>query len=84
MFGRRVTILFLLFVGLMVPIGSRSAEAQLAIANKDTDNPTLLYNGRPVLKVGPLPEVAVFSTEWGSRDFPHQKWLDWMAAHRLG
>ena len=42
MFGRRVTILFLLFVGLMVPIGSRSAEAQLAIANKDTDNPTLL------------------------------------------
>ena len=37
-----------------------------------------------MLKVDPLPEVAVFSTEWGTRDFPHQKWLDWMAAHRWG
>ena len=60
------------------------AEAQLAIANAGTSNPTMLYGGRPMLKVGPLPEVAVFSSEWGSRDFPHRAWLDWMAAHRLG
>ena len=64
-------------------VGS-SAQAQLTIVNAATANPTILYDGRPMLKVGPLPEVAVFSTEWGSRDFPHQGWLNWMATNRLG
>ena len=59
-------------------------DAQITIAGAGTSNPTLLYRGQPMLKLGPLPEVAVFGTAWGSRDFPHAAWLDWMAAHRLG
>jgi hypothetical protein len=84
MSNRQVITASLLGIGLMVTTELRLAEAQLSIANKDTANPTLLYKDKPVLKVGPLPEVAVFSTEWGSRDFPHQQWLDWMDSHRLG
>ena len=54
MLRKRVAILLLLYIGLMVAVGPRCADAQLSIANKDTSNPTLLYNGKPVLKVGPL------------------------------
>jgi hypothetical protein len=61
-----------------------AGSAQLTIANKGSSNPTLLYRGKPCLKVGPLPEVAVFAVEWGSRDFPHEQWLDWMQEHGLG
>jgi len=63
---------------------SGTAKAQITITNKGTVNPTLLYRGEPLLKVGPLPEVAIFAMEWGSPDFPHQQWLDWMVRHQLG
>ncbi len=57
---------------------------KLTIANAGTENPTLLYGGKPMLKVGPLPEVVPFAVKWGSTAFPHQKWLDWMHEHQLG
>jgi len=60
------------------------AAADITMANAGTENPTLLYQGRPMLKAGPLPEVAIFTVEWGSQDFPHRRWLDWMREHRLG
>ena len=66
----------------LVPVGT--AKAQITIANRGTGNPTLLYQGKPLFKVGPLPEVAVFAIQWGSPDFPHQPWLDWMEQHQLG
>ncbi len=68
-----------LLAGLAAPV-----SAQITIAHPGSDNPTLLYRGEPMLKVGPLPEVAVFAVEWGSDDFPHEDWLDWMAKNRLG
>ncbi len=56
----------------------------ITIVNEGTENPTLLYRGQPMLKVGPLPEVVLFAVEWGSNDFPHREWLDWMQKYRLG
>jgi hypothetical protein len=61
-----------------------SKHRKITIANTGTDNPTLLYGGKPMLRVGPLPEVVPFAVEWGSTAFPHRKWLDWMQKHRLG
>lgn len=71
-------------VAILFWLSTALAAADITIANAETDNPTLLYRGRPMLKVGPLPEVAVFAVEWGSKDFPHRQWLDWMQEHRLG
>jgi len=77
---RRCWVMAMMLTMAALPV---EAAAQITIAGAGTANPTLLYRGEPMFKVGPLPEVAVFSTEWGSRDFPHQAWLDWMASHRL-
>jgi hypothetical protein len=60
------------------------AHASITIAAKDTANPTLLYRGKPMFKFGPLPEITVFAVKWGSREFSHANWLDWMAANGLG
>ncbi|MCP5115041.1 MAG: hypothetical protein GY953_29780, partial [bacterium] len=60
------------------------ASAQLSIANRGSPNATLLYKGKPMLKVGPLPEVVPFAVGWGSSAFPHGAWLDWMQRYRLG
>jgi len=75
--------LFICCVFTLLSITSR-AEAKLTIANKRTPNATLLYNGEPMLKVGPLPEVAVFAVELGSSSFDVEQWLDWMAKHGMG
>lgn len=61
-----------------------SKPMKMTIANAGTDNPTLLFGDKPMLKVGPLPEVVPFAVAWGSTVFPHQKWLDWMQEYRLG
>jgi len=61
-----------------------SKPMKITIANAGTDNPTLLFEDKPMLKVGPLPEVVPFAVGWGSMIFPHQKWLDWMQKYRLG
>ncbi|MBN2315421.1 MAG: hypothetical protein JXM79_15940, partial [Sedimentisphaerales bacterium] len=61
-----------------------SKPMKMTIVNAGTDNPTLLYGGKPMLKVGPLPEVVPFAVAWGSTVFPHRKWLDWMQEYRLG
>ena len=37
-----------------------------------------------MLKIGPIPEVAIFAFEWGSPGFPHEEWLDWMERNKLG
>jgi acetyl esterase/lipase len=58
--------------------------AELSIANPGTANATLMYAGRPMLKVGPMPEVAVFAVELGSASFNVEEWLDWMAQHQMG
>ena len=73
-----VPMLFLLLAA------SGVAEGQITVANQGTVNPTLLYRGKPVFKIGPLPEVVPFAVQWGSNDFPHERWLDWMHGHRLG
>jgi len=63
---------------------AESSPAGLTIAHKDTPNATLLYNGKSMLKVGPLPEVAVFAVGVGSTSFDVEEWLDWMASHEMG
>ena len=84
-----LVILFIYTIPIEITAKSRpnsnpSKNSKITIANVGTDNPTLLYGGKPMLKVGPLPEVVPFAVEWGSTAFPHQKWLDWMQKHRLG
>jgi len=37
-----------------------------------------------MLKLGPLPEVAVFAVGLGSASFDVEAWLDWMAQHQMG
>lgn len=61
-----------------------SSTAALTMANEGTPNATLMYNGKPMLKVGPLPEVAVFAVGLGSKSFDVEEWLDWMARHDMG
>ncbi len=61
-----------------------SSGAKITIANKGTENPTLLFDGKPMLKVGPIPEVVPFAAQWGSTVFSQEKWLDWMQKHQLG
>jgi hypothetical protein len=43
-----------------------------------------MYDGKPMLKVGPLPEVAVFAVALGSTSFDVEEWLDWMSRHQMG
>ena len=64
--------------------GAKSSPAGLTIANEGTPNATLLYNEKPMLKAGPLPEVAVFAVALGSASFDVEEWLDWMARHDMG
>jgi hypothetical protein len=58
--------------------------AAITIANEDTSHPTLIYQGKPMFKFGPMPEAPVFAMKWGSREFRHRAWLDWMVANGLG
>lgn len=74
---------FLVLAGLL-SLQTSAAAAQLDVLNRGTANPTLLYRGEPMLKVGPIPEVAVFAVEWGSSYLRQDRWLDWMEEHRLG
>ncbi|MBA2410655.1 MAG: hypothetical protein H0V62_13145 [Gammaproteobacteria bacterium] len=60
------------------------ASAEITIANEDTANPSLLYQGEPMFKIGPMPETTVFGMQWGSKYLDHQAWFDWMAANELG
>ncbi|MBT3377404.1 MAG: hypothetical protein HN742_30705 [Lentisphaerae bacterium] len=59
------------------------ATSQITIAHKGTANATLLYQGRPLFKVGPMPEQHTFAYTWDSTFFDHRKWTDWMLSHRL-
>ena len=63
---------------------SNNSFTQISIINEGTSNPTLIYKGKPLFKIGPLPETAVFSVRWESSGFPHAEWLDWMERHKLG
>ncbi len=69
---------------IFAPVCVPQTGAVITITNEGTTNPTLLYQGRPMFKFGPLPEAAVFAVKWGSREFRHRAWLDWMVANGLG
>ncbi len=60
------------------------SEAQITIVNKNTKNPTLMYKGKPMLAIGPMPEVAVFAVRPGSDYFSQKEWFNWMQEHKLG
>jgi hypothetical protein len=59
------------------------ADAALTIAGEGTANPTLMYQGKPLFAIGPLPEEIVFAVKIGSSEFDHLRWLDWMQRHDL-
>jgi hypothetical protein len=59
------------------------ASAAITIANEGTANPTLLYKGEPMFKIGPLPEEAAFALKLGGDEFDHERWLNWMEANGL-
>ncbi|MCJ7736884.1 MAG: hypothetical protein MUQ10_06155, partial [Anaerolineae bacterium] len=62
----------------------RTADQGLWIAGGGTDNPTLMYDWHPMLKLGPMPELAVFSLGIGSSVLNHELWFDWLVDHDFG
>jgi len=73
----------IIFLVLLVSVlNIQNSFPQIQIANKDTDNPTLLYKGTPMLKFGPLPETAIFAYDWSESSFT-KNWLDWMQKNSL-
>lgn len=85
MFSRpAISPAFFFFILAMNAASSMPAGAAVTIANQATANPTLLYEGKPMFKIGPLPEEAAFALAIGSKEFDHERWLDWMEANSLG
>lgn len=52
------------------------SPAKLTIAQRRTPSATLMYNSKPMFKVEPLPEVAVFLPAFGSTSFNVEEWPD--------
>jgi inosine-uridine nucleoside N-ribohydrolase len=60
------------------------AAEDITIQNTDTDNPTLLYKGKPMLATGPISEDRVFMYAIGSDFFDHEAWFDYMEKYGFG
>lgn len=56
----------------------------ITIRNPNTDNPTLLYKNKPMLKTGPISEDRVFMYAIGSEFFDHEAWLGYMQEYGFG
>ena len=56
----------------------------ITIRSANTDNPTLLYKRKPMLKTGPISEDRVFMYAIGSDFFDHDAWLNYMAESGFG
>ena len=56
----------------------------ITIQNANTDNPTLLYKHKPMLKTGPISEDRVFMYAIGSDFFDHKTWFDYMEESGFG
>ncbi len=67
--------------GLCLPL--LGAE-DITIENANTDNPTLLYKQKPMLKTGPICEKRVFMYAIGSEFFDHEAWFDYMEESGFG
>lgn len=67
--------------GLCLPL--LGAE-DITIRNANTDNPTLLYKHKPMLKTGPISEDRVFMYTIGSDFFDHEAWFDYMKKSGFG
>ena len=67
--------------GLCLPL--LGAE-DITIHNANTDNPTLLYRQKPMLKTGPISEDRVFMYAMGSEFFDHKAWFDYMEKYGFG
>ncbi len=67
--------------GLCLPL--LGAE-DITIRGANTDNPTLLYKQKPMLKAGPISEDRVFMYAIGSDFFDHKAWFDYMAESGFG
>ncbi len=65
-----------------MPANSKNSIG-LSIFNEGELNPTLLYNGKPILKIGPIPEIELFGFQWDSDTFKHSRWLEWMRKYNL-
>ncbi len=56
----------------------------ITIRNAKTDNPTLLYMGKPMFATGPISEDRVFMYAVGSEFFDHEAWFDYMEKYEFG
>ena len=74
------------------PLLLRNLQSQgLTIANKGTDNPTILYNGKPMLRAGSVSEQALFAFPWDSSHSvlknetqTHEQWAQWQRKSGMG
>jgi inosine-uridine nucleoside N-ribohydrolase len=72
-----------LLICCMACIPLHGAE-HITIQNANTDNPTLLYKQKPMLKTGPVSEDRVFMYAIGSDFFDHKAWFDYMEDFGFG
>lgn len=61
----------------------------VTIANKDTSNPVLLYNGKPMMRMGSVSETGLFAFPWDSSepvvvDKTHSQWAEWQETNVMG
>jgi len=61
----------------------------ITIANKGTSNPVLLYDGKPMLRIGCVSERDLFAFPWDSsepvlRDMGHSEWAQWQKRNGMG
>lgn len=67
--------------GLCLPL---LGTEDITIRNANTDNPTLLYKHKPMLKTGPICERRIFMYAVGSDFFDHEAWFDYMEKSGFG
>ncbi|MFC1715871.1 hypothetical protein ACFL6S_19535 [Candidatus Poribacteria bacterium] len=61
----------------------------ITIVNKGTSNPALLYNGKPMMRMGSVRETGLFAFPWDSSeavlaDKTHSQWAEWQKMNGMG
>ena len=88
------SVVLVVAIVLRAEMNSRATEpirTGLTIANPGTENPTLLYHGRPMLRIGSVSEQYFFAFPWDSSHSvfknivqTHEQWALWQKNSGMG
>ena len=72
-----------------VNMESEKLGKSVTIANSGTSNPVLLYNGKPMMRMGSVSETGLFAFPWDSSeavvaDKTHSQWAEWQKINGMG